>query len=346
MSKTLTSRKKFERWFVRRALRTGLSLTRLFPLKAIPRLSRLLGDVGYYALGRNRNLALANLSLVYGRTKSPREIREIAREVFRFGSVCAFELMLYFGHNRIRDITRLVTETEGLENLDNALGKEKGVVALCAHLGNFVLLGETLSSLGYRCTSIMRQMRDEQLEEILTDLRRRMGQTTIPKFPISRSVRQSLHWLSQGNILAMYIDQRSGSGAIVEFMGFPTSTATGAAYFALRSQAPVLPMFVFRREDGFYKLLIGPEVRLVETGNIKADTKTNTAWFAKVVESYARQYPVQWFWFDRRWKRFHKRETRCTPVAVSGHGAARADVLTESERPGVVAPHETPSPLE
>lgn len=280
---------------------------RLFPLRATWKLSRMMADLGYYALGRNRRLAIANLSLVYGKSKSPTEIREMAREVFRCGAGCALELMLYAarrGHTT--DVYDLVNEVRGLEYLDRSLRKNRGVVGLSAHLGNFVLTGGKLNILGYRCTSIMRQMRDEQLEEIFTRLRDDLRQPTIPKLPLSRSVRRALSWLSQGNILIIHFDQRSRTGATVDFFGLPTSTATGAAFFALESRAAVHPMFAIRRDDGYYKLIIGPAVDVIDTGNRKADSHANTARFAKVVESYIRQYPTQWFWFDRRWRRFHK----------------------------------------
>lgn len=306
MRETLTRKQKLERWFVRRALASGLCLTRLFPLKAIAGLSRAMADFGYYALSRNRKLAVANLSLAYGKSKSPEEIRDMAREVFRFGARCALELMSYYGRGRMANACELVKTTEGLEHLVEAQRKGKGVIALSAHLGNFILLGIVLNSLGYRFATVMRQMRDEQLEEMFTAVRQRMSQITIPKFPISRSVRESLSWLSRGNVLAMYVDQRSEGGAIVDFMGLPTSTATGAAFFALKSKAPVVPTFLLRQDDGFYKLLIGPEVELVETGDLKADIFTNTARFARVVESYVGKYPGQWFLFDRRWRKFHK----------------------------------------
>lgn len=306
MDETVTTRKRLERWFVRRALANGLSFTRLFSLKTITRFSRVPADLGYYLLSRNRKLAIANLSLVYGKTKSPTQIREMARETFREGARGAFELMHFFGRGRIEDACKLVKETQGLENLRRALDKGKGIVGLSAHFGNFVLLGSMLNRLGHPCGSIMRQMRDARLEAMFTDIRSEMVQVTIPKFPFSHSVRESLRWLSGGNILVMYMDQRSKDGAIVDFMGFPTSTATGAAYFALCSGAPVLPMFVLRREDGFYRLVIGPEVPVVKTGAFKANMHTNTARFAKVLEQYIRQNPTQWFWFDRRWRQFHK----------------------------------------
>jgi KDO2-lipid IV(A) lauroyltransferase len=306
VSEKLETKRKLERWVVRLALTGTLSLTRLFPLKGIGRLSEVMAGLGYHVLSRNRKLAVANLSLVYGRTKSPEEIRRMARDVFRFGAKGAFELMLYHAHGALAHVWDLVDETEGLEHLDQALKRRKGVIGLSAHLGNFILLGAKLNSLGYRCATIMRQMRDQQLEKIFDDIRQQTRHTVIRKFPLSRSVRQSLGWLSQGNILAMYIDQRSKSGAVVDFLGLPTSTATGAAFFALKSKAAVLPMFVIQRDDGGYKLTIGPDVEVVDTGNLKADTYSTTARFARVVESYIRQYPTQWFWFDSRWKRFHR----------------------------------------
>ena len=306
MGERLTTRRRFERWFVRRGLAGGLSFTRVFSLKTVTRFSRLLADLGYDLLSRNRKLAIANLSLVYGKTKSPSQIREMARETFREGSRSACELMHFFGRGRIEDGSKLVRETQGLENLRRALDKRRGVVGLTAHFGNFILLGSVLNRLGHPCGSIMRQMRDARLEAMFTSIRNEMVQITFPKFPFSHSVRESLRWLSRGNILMMYMDQRSKDGAIVDFMGFPTSTATGAAYFALCSGAPVLPMFVLRREDGFYRLVIGPEVPLVTTGAFKANMHKNTARFAKVLEEYIRQYPTQWFWFDRRWRKFHK----------------------------------------
>jgi len=309
MSEKLTTKKKLERWVVRRALAGGLVAARLFPLKGVGGLSRAMADLGYHLLNRNRKLALANLSLVYRTTKSPSEIRDMAREVLRFGARSALELMLYYGRGTIEDACALVKETEGLDRLDEALRRGKGAVGLCAHLGNFILLGSKLNSLGYPCGTIMRQMRDEQLEEIFSEIRQWVGQVTIPKFPLSRSVRQSLDWLSRGHILMMHIDQRSERGAVVDFLGMPTSTATGAAFFALKSKAPVLPMFIIRRGDGSYKLIIGPEVEVIDTGNLKADSYANTARFAGVVESYIRQYPTQWFWFDRRWKRIHRSST-------------------------------------
>ena len=106
-------------------------------------------------------------------------------------------------------------------------------------------LGAVLDSLGYRCASIMQQMRDERLEQMFATVRSRMRQTVIPKWPVSRSIRKLLTWPSDENVLAIYIGQRSETWAIVNFMGLPTSTATGAVKIAsVKGTAPANPSYV------------------------------------------------------------------------------------------------------
>ena len=54
--------------------------------------------------------------------------------------------------------------------------------------------------------------------------------------------------------------------------------------------------------NGRYKQLIGGEIEIRKTGNFEDDLAYNTALFTKIIESYIRRYPEQWFWAHRRWK--------------------------------------------
>ena len=186
--------------------------------------------------------------------------------------------------------------------MQQAASRGKGVIGLGAHLGNFAILGRKLEALGFANTAIMRQMRDGKLENMFAAMRAKFGQRSIPKFPVSRAIKESIDWLKQGKVLIIYIDQRSGRGVTVDFMGLPTPTPTGAAVFALKTGAAVLPIVNVMDTNGFYKLIIGAEIPLIETGNHNEDVVSNTARFNKEIEKYIRQYPDQWFWFHNRWK--------------------------------------------
>lgn len=295
-------KKQIERWFGRQWVNLILILSRFLTLEIARFCGRVLGKAAFYLIPRHRRGALRNIELIY-KDKPKEELRRIIRRTFVHASCFGWETIYLYTHNITNgEVNKLVTKVEGLEHLQKAAMSGKGIIGLGAHLGNFTLLGKKLESLGFASTSIMRQMRDEKLETIFRIMRSRIGQNSIPKFPVSRAVRESIEWLKEGKILMVYVDQRSGQGVKVDFMGIPTPTPTGAAVFALKTGAAVLPILNVRDEDGSYKLLIGEEVPVVRTQDHKKDILINTAKFNKVIEKYIRLYPDQWFWFHNRWK--------------------------------------------
>ena len=296
--------KSVEYGSVRIALKLFLWLASFMSLRALRNLSRVLGDISYFLIFRHRRRTIINMRLVYGDEKSLPEIKRMTRQIFR--NLCRYvcEMVYFCSRDKIEKSTILVDAVEGEEYLRQAYEKNKGAIIITAHFGNFLFIGKKLSDMGYRTASIMRQMKDEKLEELLAKWRNeKMGSHTILKLPLSKSVRESIDWLRKGNILVMYIDQRSGSGIWVDFLGMPTLTATGAAVFALRTGVPVLPLFILNYRGGCYKMIIEPPLKIIDnTGDRKKDIAANTARFTKVIEAYIRKYPTQWFWVHNRWK--------------------------------------------
>ncbi|MFH1046662.1 MAG: lysophospholipid acyltransferase family protein [Candidatus Omnitrophota bacterium] len=295
-------KKRIERWFGRQWVGLITFCTRFLTLSAARALGRGLGNLGYYSVLRHRRAAIRNITLIYGKEKSKKELRQIVRRTFVNASRSAWEFLYYYSHSFKAQTSHLTSEVEGLEHLKKAAGRGKGVIGLGAHLGNFILLGCSLDALGFPATSIMRQMKDGKLENVFDEMRISTGQNWIPKLPVSRAIRDSIEWLRQGKILMMYVDQRSGKGVTVDFMGLPTPTPTGAAVFALKTGAAVLPIFNVHNGKDSYQLIIGEEVPISRTGDQRQDIEDNTARFNKVIERYIRQYPDQWFWFHNRWK--------------------------------------------
>ncbi len=278
-------------------------LSSFMSLKVLEALSKIWGDVGYLLVFRHRQRTIANMKLVYGDEKSLAEIKWMTRQIFRNLCRYASELVYFCSRDKAQKAAILIDAVEGEEYLRQAYEKNKGVIAITAHFGNFLLTGKKLSDMGYRTATIMRQMKDEKLEKLFTKWRNeKMGQRTILKIPLSKSVRESINWVGKGNILVMYIDQRSGSGIWVDFLGKSTLTATGAAVFALRTKAPVLPLFIVKYKPGLYKMVIEPPVKIDNTGERKKDIATNIARFSRVIEEYIWKYPTQWFWVHNRWK--------------------------------------------
>ena len=87
----------------------------------------------------------------------------------------------------------------------------------------------------------------------------------------------------------------------VDFFARSAATAKGIAVFALRTGAPVVPAFIVR-EGKYHKIFIGDPIYAHSSENADNDIQRYTAQFSKVIESYIRQYPDQWFWLHNRWK--------------------------------------------
>jgi KDO2-lipid IV(A) lauroyltransferase len=74
----------------------------------------------------------------------------------------------------------------------------------------------------------------------------------------------------------------------------------------MRTGAPLVPMFMVRDKPDHHTLIIKPPIRLEDTGDKETDILHNTAALTKLIESYIREHPSQWWWFHRRWKKARK----------------------------------------
>jgi KDO2-lipid IV(A) lauroyltransferase len=113
-----------------------------------------------------------------------------------------------------------------------------------------------------------------------------------------------LRSLKQGNFIGILLDQNVDwyDGEWVDFFGRPACTNKGLALLAMKTKAPVIPVWSWRRDDGNFELHIGQEVPLIDTGDKAQDVWDNTQAYTKVLEDIIRKRPEQWFWLHQRWK--------------------------------------------
>jgi len=187
---------------------------------------RFLGRGSFLANKKHREIALNNLTLAYSNEKSPSEIRILAKKIFGNLGQIVFEIAWFWRLDR-RDFHKHF-RIDGLSHFTNALKKNKGVLLLTAHFGNWELM----------------------------------------------TVFSGVDWYE---------------GVFVEFFGRLACTNKGLALLALRTEAPVVPIFLVREGAGF-RVEIGQEVPLVKTGDKTKDIEAK------------RRYPDQWFWVHQRWK--------------------------------------------
>ena len=194
-------------------------------------------------------------------------------------------------------------QINGKEKLDAALGLGRGVIALTAHMGNFLILMPRLVLEGYDVDLLVKKMKDQKVEQRLQNLRKELSFNTIYAHPKIQSTKASLGALKNNHVLVLLGDQRQRkTGVDVTFFGILAKAAAGPISLSIATGAPVLPMFMVRNPDQItHTLVIETPLKLTRTGSRQKDIEINVQKYTDVIQSYVQQYPDQWTWNHRRW---------------------------------------------
>jgi KDO2-lipid IV(A) lauroyltransferase len=263
-------------------------------------LGRRFGSLFYYLDWEHRSVALQNLHIAFGQEKSERERKAIAKRTFQNFGMMAIEFFRIPGMNT-EDFKKKVS-FEGLDEALKLLEKKKGGLLLIGHFGNWELMALMSKVIGNPILVIAKPINQKGVDRWITEIRKVTGLELIPPENATQKVVQAL---SQNRLVGILIDQRAkrSRGVWADFFGRKVPTTPGLAVMAMRSGAPVVPVFIVR--DGFQKhrLLIKEPIELVLTGDIQKDVEINTQRFTDTLEAMIRQYPDQWLWIHRRWER-------------------------------------------
>ncbi len=270
---------------------------RYLPRNMMLFLGNLLGDFIFYILRVRRKQVLKNLKFAFGNQKSEIELKKIARETYKNLGKTLLEFLQLPRMNGTR--IRRIVDTSELCKIDHILKKREGAILLGAHFGNWELLGAAFGLGGYPVNVIGRLSDNKRIGHTIDRYRGLVGMKVIQK---SDPIRKVLRALSNNELVAILMDQNTRKDMVfVDFFGKPAATAKGMAVFALRTGAPVVPAFIVRKGK-YHKIFIGDPIYAHSSENADSDIQRYTAQFSKVIESYIRQHPDQWFWLHNRWK--------------------------------------------
>lgn len=194
----------------------------------------------------------------------------------------------------------LVEDNGVLEAMRRELGHGRGLLVVCAHLGNWEMLAAATSASGLDLGIVVKDLKPAALNDFVTGLRVRHGTRV---FPRKGSMRSAIRHVRDGGILGFMMDQNTKrqDGVFVDFLGRAACTTPGLAQFAVLTGAPTLPVFIVRQPGGRHRMIHGgvfaPPADLSEPEVLAYTQKTQDA-----VASAVRAHPDQWIWMHRRWR--------------------------------------------
>lgn len=277
-------------------------LARSFSRSQILLLGRWAGLLFFYVSGNRRRIALANLEVAFGETKTDGEKWTIARRSFALAAAAFCDNLPIHPPLATAELATLVETSEVDRALVSALlARGRGLLLVTAHLG-FMALGAGLHASRDRGFHVvLRRLDNPLLEAALTRWRNQAGLRVLYKDGGGLSIH---HTLQAGETVALAVDQSvlPQHGTTVEFFGLPVTASPSVAYFGLAGDVPILPVFCFALPGGRCRLQYGPELVPTRTGDPARDRQRLTQQYFKALEAAILSQPDAYLWLHKRWK--------------------------------------------
>lgn len=238
-----------------------------------------------------------NLTAVFGKCYSDATKEGLALGVQEHFGKNLLDCLLQLGDP---EYARRSISIVGLEHLESALEKGKGAIAMGAHIGNFVLLGTRMGLEGHVVHTVFRIPRDRAVEGVIKRYLPRYHQSVIPSLTKRIAVKAILEALRRNEIVHILGDNLKKGTIDAVLFGHRVLSSRGPVSLALRSGAPLVPVYLIRNYHGRMLLVVEPPIEVTPTGNLAKDIAKNTRLIVSNLEALIRRYPDQWNWLTVR----------------------------------------------
>ncbi|WP_172294396.1 lysophospholipid acyltransferase family protein [Pseudoruegeria sp. HB172150] len=232
-----------------------------------------------------------NLALIFP-DMDPAEVRQMTRKVpDNFGRSL---IEIYSGaafRDRIKDIP---FTGDGVAALEEAKAKNRPVILITGHFGNYDVPRTALVARGYPVGGLYNPMSNPLFNAHYVRAMETLGE---PMFERSRrGLAQMVKFLRGGGMVGMVVDHYMKHGVPLEFLGQPAWTALSAAEMAVKYDALAIPIYGIREPDGLnFRIVVEPPI---PHGDPQTMTQAMNDSLARLIEDHV----DQWFWIHRRWK--------------------------------------------
>lgn len=291
---------------------------RLLPVQFALWIGRRVGDFVYLIDLKHKALTYANLNMAFAGEKTPQELRNIAKEIFRNIGQNLVELLRLPVMKR--ELYEKYVSIEGRENIDHALKKGKGCILLAMHFGSWEMANVFCPMYGYPYNVLVRsQPNYKKLNDLLHKYRLCNGSVVINRGTGTRDLVKSL---KKNEVVGMVVDQGGKDGVLVPFFNRQASMSVGAIRMALKYDVPICFSVIIRQKKGpHHKIIVHKPFKLINTGNADEDIAQNLKNIIGLMENYTRKYPSEYVWMYKIWK--YSNEARITILSDGKTGHLR-----------------------
>jgi len=253
-----------------------------------------LGRIGFYISAKKRRIVKRNLEICFPELSDVEQKKLLIKHFEAMGA--AFSEMGLGWYSSTERLLNLI-QVEGLEHLEEARKKGKGIIVLCAHFTTLETSTSILGELFPGLKTVYSPQSNEMIDAMIYQGRQRLAKQQISKDNIRAMVRE----LRNNGVVGYLADlvTEGSNSALIPFFTEPAITTTTVSKLAKITDATVLTYF-FTRLPGKtgYVVNIGAPLSNFPTDDVIADTRR----LVERLEDYIRRAPEQYMWTYRRFK--------------------------------------------
>tara|TARA_B100000787_G_scaffold44797_1_gene32024 strand:+ start:4836 stop:5696 length:861 start_codon:yes stop_codon:yes gene_type:complete len=243
---------------------------------------------------RSKKLIHTNLLKAFPNLKQ-NEINKISKSMWgNYGRI----LSEYMFMRDIRDSKiKNILEIEGQEILEKIKKNNRPVIFISGHFNNFELMAMHIEKSGINLAAVYRPLNNKFLNFFMEGIRKKY----ICKNQIKKGIsgtRQLLNCFKNNISIALMIDQRVSQGIMANFFNHKALTTTIPAQFVKKYDCQIVPVYIERKKDDAYKIIIHKPLEFRVDDTIAEITLQ----LNNILEDMILQNPDQWIWSHNRWK--------------------------------------------
>jgi KDO2-lipid IV(A) lauroyltransferase len=260
------------------------------------------GLIFYLIDSRHRRFVSINLKFAYGKEKNERQLRALTLSNFLEFGMIGFEWIRIIGLTKTGlDKLKGHIHLEGEEHLIAAKKKNRSVILLSAHFGNWEYAHLYFADTFNRLNFIVRRIGNPLIEKERVANNQRFGVNILYK---ENGLRPAIKNLKKGEDLVMFPDRKADLREGIPCLFFKQKTSTTPLIYSLakKYRIPIVPMFIFRTKDIMdHRIVFFPELNIEGMNKTEVTQRQND-----IIEKAIREYPAQWLWIHRKWKCYHE----------------------------------------
>jgi len=275
-------------------LRITCAILYFLPLGFTYFIARQIGNFANYVLHYRNQVVMENLKIAFGKEMNGNRLSEIAAESYRQIAMSFMELLIA---PKLKKQISNILQPEHALLIQNLLKQQKGLIAISGHLGNWELQGAAAATVMTDPFTVAAvQQSNPYINRFITRRRHEMGMEVAGT---KEAMKLLLKALRGKHAIGLVADQSGGRDAVfVDFFDQMAATQPGPAKLAIKFGAPMVVGAAIRTGPGKFTML-AQQVEINENDTVESLTQKHV----KILENFIRQYPEQYFWLHRRWKR-------------------------------------------